>query len=338
MLYSEVYCPHNIDEFIYNADIAQKVINLSKRPDFPHIIINGANGSGKKTMANLFITTKYSLTPEMFKVKNQIYEIEHNSKKIDVHIKYSKYHWQVNPSLYGVYDRTIIQELILKVISARPIGIDYNIMIIEEADKLTFDAQQCLRRMLEKSVNSCRFIFLVNNSSSLIDALISRCVQFRLSSPTNDEMKYIMKYIIEQELSDGSIQNINMVLDSICLISERNIKTALNQLQLFIVKGLKMEKSDEQDHISKIIKLMIAKPAKLDNILNIRNLLYNLLVQCISPINLLKKLYKELIQVCPTKIIEITEILSHYEDTLKLNNKPIYHLEGFVISCIQTIS
>ena len=338
MLYSDVYCPRNIEEFVYNGDVAEKIFNLSKKSDFPHIIINGANGSGKKTMANLFISQKYNLSSDIFKIKNQIYEIEHNSKKIEVHIKYSKYHWQVNPSLYGVYDRTIIQELILKVISSKPIGIDYNIIIIEEADKLTFDAQQCLRRMLEKNVASCRFIFIVNNSSSMIDALLSRCVQFRLASPTNDEIKYILNHIIEQENNPIITQNSDIVTTSICTLSDRNIKTALNQLQKCIVKSQTELYSDERDHISKIIKLMTIKPQKLDNIQSIRNYIYNLLVQCINPTHLLKLIYKELILTLDqSKIIEITKIASHYEDTLRINNKPVYHLEGFIVSCIQLI-
>ena len=110
-----------IDEYTINdeknIEYAQNEIKLlkvlSQKKEIPHLLISGPSGSGKKTLSRYFIKEKYG---DDFIIKNQIYEIKHISKKIEVHVKYSKYHWQINPSIYGVYDRTIIQLLILDIL------------------------------------------------------------------------------------------------------------------------------------------------------------------------------------------------------------------------------
>jgi replication factor C subunit 3/5 len=322
-LYIDKYVPCEEDEFVFNKDIITKINKLAGLDNIPHIIINGNGGSGKKTMANYFIKAKYN--KKEINIKNQMYEIKHGTKKLNVLIKYSSYYWQLNPSIYGVYDRTIIQELILDVIQGRPLmnGVTHHIIIIEDADKLTIECQQCFRRILEKEITNCRFIFLVNQEASLIEALNSRCIQLRLSSPSYDEINAILEFICENENIDS-----NLIRKDIT----RNLKTEMNLLQM---KANNLEYINNEDIIIDLIITYIQKSNINDFIetMNIiRNKLYDLLVHCVDPILIIKKIYRK---ICSdTNFIKVTEILIKYENTIKSSSKAIYHLEAFILNLI----
>lgn len=148
---------------------------------------------------------------------------------------YSDYHYQIDPSSYGVYDRLIIQGFIKDIIQVRPISrILYHLIIVNNADKLTIEAQQSLRRTLEKNINTCRFIFLVDQESNLIEALTSRCIQIRLSAPTISEIMNVFNKISSFESNMGDILN-QEYLRQIAINANRNMAHALNHLQLCLL-------------------------------------------------------------------------------------------------------
>ena len=78
---------------------------------------------------------------------------------------------KVNPSDVGMYDRIVIQELIKTVASAQQLNSEgqreFKVVVLNEVDRLTKDAQHALRRTMEKYMNTCR-IFLVTNSTSKV--------------------------------------------------------------------------------------------------------------------------------------------------------------------------
>jgi replication factor C subunit 3/5 len=327
-LYIDKYVPYTEEQFVFNKDIINKINKLASLSDIPHIIINGNGGSGKKTVANYFIKSKYK--KEEIIIKNQLYEIKHGTKKLNVLIKYSSYYWQLNPSLYGVYDRTIIQELILDVIQSRPLmnGVSHHIIIIEDADKLTIECQQCFRRILEKEITNCRFIFLVNQEASLIEALNSRCIQLRLSSPTYEEVNAILEFICENEKI-----NTNLIRKDLT----RNLKIEMNLLQ---IKANNLEYINNEELLIDSIVNDIEKSNINDfiEIMNtIRYKLYDLLVHCVEPIVIMKKIYRKLCYKSNCNYIKITEVLVKYENTIKVGSKAIYHLEAFILNLIKLI-
>jgi DNA polymerase III delta prime subunit len=170
VLYIDKYVPSYIDKLIYGSDVLDK-LRLLKDDDNNHLIISGNYGCGKKTFARMFIECKYD---RVITVKSQMYKLKHKSKtdSLNINFKYSKFHYQINPSINGVYDRYIIYEFIMDIIKIYPIsGNQYHIIVVEDADKLTMDSQQCLRRTLETFIKLCRFIFITNSHT------INRCTK-----------------------------------------------------------------------------------------------------------------------------------------------------------------
>ena len=78
-------------------------------------------------------------------------------------------------------------------------GKNFKVIIIHEADNLTKEAQAGLRRTMEKYMGNCRIIMTCTCLSKIIMPIRSRCLSLRVPSPTNDEIKRLLKDIKMKE-------------------------------------------------------------------------------------------------------------------------------------------
>jgi len=343
LLFIDKYRPSSFEELRFNQTVAQKIMASAKSHEMPHIIIKGPSGCGKKTFADFYIQSKYD--KDKLVTKPQKLDIKHASKTIELQLLYSQYHYKIDPSAHGVYDRLIIQGFIKDMLQTRPISptIPYHIIIIENADRLTLEAQQSLRRTLEKYIDNCRFIFLISQESSLIDPLMSRCALFRLAAPTHEEIITHLKHICSNE----RIPAIDSQLQQISTYSQRSLSTAVNLLQqiwtevpkaLTETSILRFRDLIEIDqYLDQIMTLLFGKRSP-KTILQIRALLFDLLVHCEDPLEILKRLFQLVFKrVNDAEKHEVIQALVKYENTLKQGSKPIYHLEGFVVTVLNLL-
>jgi replication factor C small subunit len=100
-------------------------------------------------------------------------------------------------------------------------------MILDESDNMTADAQQALRRTMERYTETCRFILCANYSGKIIEPIQSRCAPFRFSFLPREEHDKYLKDIAEKEdvklLKDG--------LDAIFEVCGGDLRKAINTLQ-----------------------------------------------------------------------------------------------------------
>lgn len=105
-----------------------------------------------------------------------------SSKKLEFSVFSSPFHIEILPTEMGNMDRLIIQDLVKEFSSSRQIiecSRPFKVVIVLDAGSLTRDAQQALRRTMEKSAKNVRFIFITDNTSKIIAPLRSRCMCFR---------------------------------------------------------------------------------------------------------------------------------------------------------------
>lgn len=186
-LFTDKYYPRSLNDLDYNFELNRELLNIAKVKDLPHLMFCGIPGSGKKTRAMLFLRERFG--ESVTKVKKKDVTFKYPNKTIEFQLLYSNYHFQIDPSLHGVYDRSIIQDLIKKIMQLQLGSADlshgsHKVIVVENADRLTHEAQQSLRRTLELYVKTCRFIFLVNNEGNMIDPLQSRCLKLRVAAPS----------------------------------------------------------------------------------------------------------------------------------------------------------
>jgi len=116
-------------------------------------------------------------------------------------------------------------------------------IVINEADKLTKEAQAGLRRTMEKYAEKCRLILVCENLGKLIPALKSRCMLIRNSAPQVNEISESMNTVVTKENVDDNILD-ERRMEEISKSCDRNLRRALLRLQNCFVMSLGGEKKD----------------------------------------------------------------------------------------------
>ncbi len=197
----EKYRPNHINDIVYHDDIRNTLKKLISNKKFPHTIFFGPPGTGK--------------TSTILACAREIYGEGYKTMVLE---------------LNGSDDRGI------KVIREQIKGFsEYNqlfcrgvkLVILDEADSMTYDAQFALRRVIENYTNNTRFCLICNYISKLIPALQSRCITFRFSNINSNCLLIKLKEIINEE----NINYDEVGLKTIIEICKGDMRKCINLLQ-----------------------------------------------------------------------------------------------------------
>ena len=334
------YRPKSLDSLSYGKDVNTFLSAIAEKTDMPHLIIEGPRGCGKRLRVELYLRKKYG----DFRINSGIINLDVPGKNDSkpVHTLYSKYHHQFNPSIHNIYDRSLMQCFISEIVQTRlVIDIPYRIIIVEDADRLSVEAQESLRRTLETCVSSCRFIFLVNNEDHIIAPIYSRCITVKVAAPTITEMTTIMREICAAE---GRVYT-DTVLERIAVSSGRNLHKALNTLNKFMLGNCKvfdrMDYDDIYRYCTQIIDTLIKGQTIAGSIDDVRLLLYELVNYCVDCITLLPVLLEIAMQRLPetahSERFELAQIASIRDKSIRNSSKDIYHIESFCLHVFRIV-
>ena len=344
---SDLYKPITINDactmynYNYNVETGIKIKALAKKSDESHIIFRGFPGSGKKTLAILYLKEKFA-TDDVFNIKKFQMECKIPGKPdaIFLQVLYTPYFYYLSLLPHLSYDKAILDIFITNIIGYKIVAADisHRIIIINNADLLSFEAQQSLRRTLETKINSCRFIFIVGMTGFLIDAIYSRCILFKIASPTNRQMFSILKAINDKIPISITNKGYNKIING----ADGNIKYALQLVQIYNETSIINVKND---NIIKIITEIIGikekrqetQKGKLEKRIATIKMHINALMKVWQPdINIISLLFKELISydIFADKIYELTSITSAYDFKMKHGSKVNYYIEGYCVKLL----
>ena len=197
----EKYRPKSINDIIYHDDIVNTLKKLICNKKFPHSIFFGAPGTGK--------------TSTILACAREIYGDGYKSMVLE---------------LNGSDDRGIkvIREQIKEFSEYNQLfckGV--KLVILDEADSMTYDAQFALRRVIEKYTHNTRFCLVCNYISKLILALQSRCITLRFSNLGDEVLYKRLNEIIKME----NIKYDNDGIKTIIEICKGDMRKCINLLQ-----------------------------------------------------------------------------------------------------------
>jgi len=332
LLFIDKYKPKTFEEIKYSNYTDIQLKSLAKNPNFPHIILKGFRGSGKKTRALLFLKEKYAYDNIKLDTFNMECKVLNKTEPLILSVLFSPYHYQINLSSYGVYDRILLEFFFKEIINYKSINnLPYRIIIIEDTDNLSIEAQQSLRRTLETKINNSRFIFIVNNEGFLMDPLYSRCITIPVLSPDNREIFNVIHPIALKEELIFTNQDYNDIINN----SNRNMHTAISIINNYKITKKIIKDIDINEDIIIICNIII-KCTKIDYITLLREKLNNLLINNLTKNQIFKSIFKYVLlkNKNKDKIHKLIKISSKYDLNLKKSGKNIYHLEGYCIALI----
>jgi replication factor C small subunit len=201
IVWAEKYRPKDFDEIVGQAEIVKRAKAFVEQKNMPHLLFAGPAGTGKTTLALVMVKKLFG--------KN----------------------WRENYLELNASDErgiNVIREKVKDFARTKAIGeVPFKIIFLDEADALTREAQQALRRTMENFTASCRFILSCNYSSKIIEPIQSRTSIFRFRALTKDEIEKVLERIAKNE----KLKIDKEALDAIYEISEGDCRKAINVLQ-----------------------------------------------------------------------------------------------------------
>jgi replication factor C small subunit len=171
MLWTEQYRPETLDNIIGQDQVVHHLSRFAASKTVPHLILTGPHGTGKSVAIECFAKALYG---ENWEQNTSIFPTA------DVFLQ-GKAFLEQDERFAHLYQRshsliTNFKYVIKWYASLRPLDAEFKLMIFEDAHTLTRDAQQGLRRIMERTSGTCRFVFTTTNQSALIPAITSRCL------------------------------------------------------------------------------------------------------------------------------------------------------------------
>jgi hypothetical protein len=342
-LYMDKYRPASFSALDFNHDVNKFFQVLAHSDTIPHIIIEGTRGSGKRTRLGLFLQEKFSKYGPWHVKSTQItLEIPGKSETVPVYVTMSPYHYQIDPTIHSIYDRTLIQAFIAEVVRYKIVsGFPFRIIVIENTDMLTVRAQESLRRTLETYIGSCRFIFLCNREDKIIEPLYSRCVRVRCSAPTCEEIFQIIQRTAPH-IDESALREIA----GSC---ERDLNLAMKYVEKFSLcwrdDSQRKFLRDDYDSIyrtcANIVDMIIRGVDMEETITAVREEIYDLMTFCVNCQSLIHRILSIAIAKLPKSeadaIYELCQLASQTDETIRMSSKPVYHVEYFCLHLFRII-
>ena len=221
-LWVERYRPVSLENYIGNEHLKTKVSRYISTGDIPHLLLHGKAGTGKTTLAKLLVSN------------------------IDCDQMY------VNAS-----DENNVETVRNKIkMFASSVGFkDLKVIILDECDFLTPNAQAALRNLMETFSKHCRFILTCNYVERIIDPIQSRCQCFQIIPPSKVEVAKHLHNILVQENVIDKPEDIKVLVES----GYPDIRRVINSAQRNVVKGkLKLDTSSiiQNDYKLKLLKIL----------------------------------------------------------------------------------
>ncbi len=175
MLWIEKYRPKEFGEILGQDPSIRLSSSFAKDQTLPHLILTGPHGTGKAWLSSALQETLYGENWELNTSVFQTADLFSQGKAFLEQDERYAHLYQKNQSLINNF-----KYIIKWYASLRPLDTEFKLMVFEDAHTLTLDAQQALRRIMERSSGTCRFIFTTTNQSSIIPAIASRCLPLLL--------------------------------------------------------------------------------------------------------------------------------------------------------------
>jgi DNA polymerase III delta prime subunit len=273
-LWVEKYRPSVLENYVGNEHLKDKVKGYIENGDVPHLLLYGRAGTGKTTLAKLIVNST-----------NCDYMLINASDERGIDIIRNKV-------------RTFASTVGFK---------DNKIIILDEFDYMTPDAQASLRNLMETFSKHCRFILTCNYVEKVIEPIQSRCQTFQIVPPTKKDVAIQISKILKSEDVKFEVKDLVPIIDS----GYPDIRKIINTCQLNSNKGvLKVDVENllENDYKMKILDILKSSDDKRNRYMKLRQTLIDSRVTDFT--ELFTLLYDRVDEYAPSNTANVILVLS----------------------------
>ena len=277
-LWVERYRPTQLENYVGNEHLKAKVERYIKSNDVPHLLLYGRAGTGKTTLAKLIV------------------------KNIECDYLY------INAS-----DQNSVDTVRNKVRQfASTIGFkDMKVIVLDECDYITPNAQAALRNLMETFSKHCRFILTCNFVERIIDPLQSRCQVFEIIPPSKKDVAVHLTKVMELEKTTYDNEDLKVLIDS----SYPDVRKIINATQRSVVDNkVVMDKQStiQNDYKLKVLDILKTQDKKTA-FSNLRQLLADNAIRDYS--DCFRLLYDNVDEFAAGNMAAVILILARYEQS-----------------------
>jgi len=309
-IWTEKYRPTKFEEVVGQQEIVKRVKSLVQALNIPHILFAGPAGTGKSTLALIIVKELFGS-------------------------RWKENYLELNASDERGID--VVRQKVKDFARTKAIeNIPFKAIFLDEADALTKEAQQALRRTMENYSNSCRFLMSCNYSSRIIDPIQSRCVIFRFRLLEKKDIATVIKRIAEKEKLSVSDDAFETLYEG----SEGDCRRAINLLQTTASISLNIN--------SEMINMILSSTKPKDirvvldyslagDFINARDKLLDLMLrESISGTDIIKAIQKEIwnLQIEPEIKVKLTEKTGEAEFRMTEGSDEFVQLQALLASFV----
>jgi replication factor C small subunit len=309
-IWTEKYRPQKYEDLVGQDEIIKRIKALTNSLNIPHLLFAGPAGTGKSTLALIVVKELFGKN-----WKDNYLELNASDER-------------------GI---NIVRDKVKNFARTKSLGdVPFKVIFLDEADALTPEAQQALRRTMENYSSTCRFILSCNYSSKIIDPIQSRCAAFRFKLLEKKDVEKVIKKIVQNENLEMGEEVITIIYEG----SEGDCRRSVNLMQSTAAVSPKITKELVSTIISeakpKDVKVILEYALSGDFEGSREKLLEVMLKQSISGQDVIKTMQKEIwnLTIEPEIKVKLTEKTGEAEFRIVEGSDPFIQLQALLASFV----